>query len=154
MNYKLAFQTGILLLTVFNVFAQKSEQMNWMTGTWKIKTGNGVIQEDWKILNDSTLTGRSVFIRNGTDTIPQESIELSFRNGDWYYTPTVATQNEGKAISFKVIYIKGTEFISENPEHDFPQRISYRRIKTQLFASIEGEKNAKFAKMNFDFSLE
>lgn len=151
---KLAFQTGILLLTVFNVFAQKSEQMNWMAGTWKINTGNGIIQEDWRILNDSTLTGRSVFIRNGTDTIPQESIELSFRNGDWYYTPTVATQNEGRAIPFKVIYIKGTEFISENPEHDFPQRIAYRRIKTQLFASLEGKKNAKFAKMNFDFSSE
>lgn len=150
----LNLQICILFLLIFNLSAQTSEQMSWVVGTWKISTGNGIIQEDWKIQDDSTLIGRSVFIRNGTDTIPQESIELSFRNGDWYYMPTVAKQNDGKAIPFKVIFIKGTEFISENPEHDFPQRISYRRIKSQLFASIEGRKNAKFAKMNFDYSSE
>lgn len=154
MNNKFKLIPVIFVLMVFNVNAQKSEQMKWLAGSWKINTGNGIIQEDWKIQDDSTLIGRSIFIKNGKDTIPQESIELSFRNGDWYYSPTVASQNNGQAIPFKVIFIKGTEFISENPEHDFPQRISYRRIKTQLFASIEGRKNAKFAKMNFDYSSE
>ena len=138
---------------IFNctVFAQKAVQMKWITGTWKINAANGVIMEQWQLVNDSTFKGTSVFIKNETDTIPQESIELVYRNGEWYYIPTVASQNNGQPISFKVIFLKGTEFISENPAHDFPQRIAYRQIKNQLFASIEGWKDGRYRKQNFNF---
>jgi len=125
-----------------------------MAGTWKINTGSGSIVEQWHIANDSTLSGKSSFVKNGTDTIPQETIELAFRNGDWYYIPTVKNQNNSQPVSFKVILLKGSEFISENPAHDFPQRIAYRRIKNQLFASIEGRRNGKYSKQNFDFITE
>jgi hypothetical protein len=110
--------------------------------------------EQWQIANDSTLIGKSLFVKNGTDTIPQETIELAFRNGEWFYIPTVINQNNAQPVRFKVIFSKGTEFISENPAHDFPQRIAYRRIKNQLFASIEGKKNGKYGKQNFDFVTE
>ncbi|NBP69944.1 MAG: hypothetical protein EBU52_14495 [Cytophagia bacterium] len=40
------------------------------------------------------------------------------------------------------------------PTHDFPQRIAYRRVKNQLYASIEGLKKGKYQKQNFDFILE
>ena len=144
-----------LSLLAFNTLtAQKSEQMKWLTGTWKINTGNGVIVEEWQITNDSTLAGKSYFIKNGTDTIPQETIELSFRNGDWYYIPTAKNQNNNQPVIFKIIFLRGTEFISENPAHDFPQRITYRRIKNLLFASIEGKRNGKYGKQNFDFVAE
>ena len=147
------------LLLPFLVFsisaaAQKTEQVKWLAGIWKINTGKGVIVEEWKLLNDSTLAGKSYFIQNSTDTIPQETIELSFRNGDWYYIPTVKNQNNTQPVPFKVIFLRGTEFISENPSHDFPQRIAYRRMNNQLFASIEGRKNGKYSKQNFDFRSE
>jgi Domain of unknown function (DUF6265) len=144
----------IFMATAFTANAQKSEHMKWMTGTWKINAGSGTIVEQWQIANDSTLTGKSFFVKGGTDTIPQETIELAFRNGDWHYIPTVKTQNNAQPVSFKVIFIKGTEFISENPAHDFPQRIAYRRIKNLLFASIEGKRNGKYGKQNFDFTTD
>jgi hypothetical protein len=134
--------------------AQKTEQMKWMTGTWKINTGNGIMVEQWHISDDSTLKGRSIFFKNSSDSIPQETIELAFRNGEWYYISTVKSQNSARPVSFKVILLKGTEFISENPQHDFPQRITYRRIKNQLYASIEGRKNGRYGKQNFDYQLE
>ena len=147
------------LLLAFLVFsisaaAQKTEQVKWLAGIWKINTGKGVIVEEWKLLNDSTLAGKSYFIQNSTDTIPQETIELSFRNGDWYYIPTVKNQNNTQPVPFRIIFLRGTEFISENPSHDFPQRIAYRRMNNQLFASIEGRKNGKYSKQNFDFRSE
>ncbi len=151
---KKLFTALLFIATVHLSFAQKSEQMKWLVGTWKINTGSGMIIEQWQINNDSTLTGKSFFVKGGTDTIPQETIELSFRNGDWHYIPTVKNQNNAQPVSFKIIFLKGTELISENPAHDFPQRIAYRRIKNQLFASIEGRKNGKYGKQNFDFSLE
>jgi fructose-specific component phosphotransferase system IIB-like protein len=148
-----------ILLLLFTIFiltsvtkAQHIDALKWLVGNWKIQAGNNVIVEQWQVLNDSTLSGKSVFIKNGTDTIPQETIELAYRNGDWYYMPTVNDQNAGKAVTFKVILLKGTEFIAENPTHDFPQRIAYRKIKNLLFASIEGRKNGKYNKQNYDFT--
>ncbi len=144
----------VLIMSVHFTFAQKSEAMKWITGTWKINAGSGMIIEQWQIANDSTLTGKSFFVKSSTDTTPQETIELSFRTGDWYYIPAVKNQNNARPVSFKIIFLKGTEFISENPAHDFPQRIAYRRIKNLLFASIEGKRNGKYAKQNFDFVAE
>jgi fructose-specific component phosphotransferase system IIB-like protein len=135
----------------FTSAAQKSEQMKWMTGTWKMNAGSSVIAVQWQIANDSILTGKSYFIKDGKDTIPQETIEMANRNGDWYYIPTVKNQNNAQPVYFKVIFLEAIEFISENPAHDFPQRIAYRRIKNQLFASIEGRQNGKYGKQNFDF---
>lgn len=145
--------TAIVCFCSFG-YCQKSDALKWMVGNWKIQAGNNIILEQWQVFNDSILIGKSVFIKNGTDTIPQESIALAFRKGDWYYIPTVNNQNAGQPVAFKIILLKGTEFISENPEHDFPQRIAYRKIKNQLFASIEGRKNGKYNKQNFDFTAE
>jgi hypothetical protein len=151
---KAAFFLPVILLYTVSVTAQKTEQVKWMIGTWKINMGNNMIVEEWRITDDSTLSGKSYFIKNGTDTIPQETIELSYRKDEWYYTPTVKNQNNAQPVPFKIIFLKGTEFISENPTHDFPQRIAYRRIKNQLFASIEGRRNGKYSKQNFDFIAE
>jgi hypothetical protein len=107
--------------------------------------------ENWEVINDSTLAGKSFFIKDNKDTIPQETIELTFRNGTWNYIPTAIGQNNNQPVAFRVIFQKGSEFIAENPAHDFPQRIAYRRIKNQLFASIEGRMNGKYGKQNFDF---
>jgi Domain of unknown function (DUF6265) len=144
----------VLLFLTASSNAQKADAFKWMIGTWKIITGDGDIVESWQLKNDSTLQGHSYFVRKSIDTIPQETIELAFRNGDWYYIPTVKGQNNNQSVQFKIVFQRGSEFISENPAHDFPQRIAYRRIKKQLFASIEGRKNGKYNKQNFDFSGE
>lgn len=141
----------VFLLTGNLVMSQQIKAVQWMQGSWKINTPQGAIVEIWEVKNDSTLAGKSVFVKSNNDTIPQEQIELAFRNGSWYYIPTVGNQNNGQPVSFKLIYLRGTEFISENPAHDFPQRIAYRRIKQNLYASIEGKRNGQHSKQNFDF---
>jgi hypothetical protein len=149
--------SNIILLICFvstSSIAQNKLSMTWLAGTWKIDTGRGFIVEKWKSVNDSTLTGRSFFVKAQGDSVLQESLELSLRKGQWTFTSTVQGQNNNQPVSFRVIFARGTEFISENPEHDFPQRIAYRRVKNNLFASIEGRKNGKFGKQNFDFTGE
>lgn len=142
-----------LLISSMPAYSQKSAVFQWLAGTWEINTGRGIISESWQVLDDSTLVGKSVFIKNGKDTIPQETLKLVFQFGDWHYISRVVGQNEGKDIPFKIIFQSGTEFISENPTHDFPQRISYRKVSEQLmYASIEGRKNGKYNKQNFNFS--
>lgn len=150
MNLKLTLAL-LTFLTAFTVSAQRPVSMNWLEGTWKIQTGQGHIVETWKVLNDSTLSGESRFVKSSGESMLQESLQFSLRNGEWTYTSTVQGQNNNQPVAFKVVFARGTEFISENPTHDFPQRIAYRRIENRLFASIEGRKNGKFGKQNFDF---
>ena len=132
-------------------YAQKGDAMKWMVGTWTLHTRQGTVLERWKQVNDSTLSGKSVVVKAPNDTLPQESLELALRRGKWSYTSTVQGQNDNQPVSFPIIFLRGTEFVSENPNHDFPQRIAYRRINNQLFASIEGKNDGRYNKMNFDF---
>jgi len=128
--------------------------MKWMVGTWTLNTGKATIVENWKQVNDSTLKGKSVIVKSSNDTLMQESLELAIRKGQWSYTSTVQGQNNNQPVFFPIIFLRGAEFISENPNHDFPQRIAYRRIRKQLFASIEGKENGRYSKVNFDFVCE
>ena len=148
----------LILLTILVLhtesIAQKIEEMSWILGTWRIQGLQGIIVEKWAVKNDSTLTGRSYVIKNGKDNSFLETVDIAYRNGAWYYIPTVADQNDAQPVSFSIIFVKNEEFICENKEHDFPQRIAYRRVKNQLFASIEGVRDSVYSKQNFDFVVE
>ena len=132
--------------------AQQPGAMNWLAGSWKISTANGVITENWTVVNDSTLAGNSYFTPTGKDSVLQETLSLEYRQGSWTYIPIVARQNNGQPVRFPVTFTRSSEFIAENPAHDFPQRIAYRRIGDAVFASIEGRRNGQYRKQNFDFS--
>jgi len=147
---RIIYIIAINTIGLCSTFSQNIDSFKWLEGSWKIETGTDTNLETWKIKNDSTLSAQSIFVY-GKDTVPQEKIELKYRNENWYYHPVLDGQDETNSVQFKVILVKGTEFISENPDHDFPQRISYRRIKDQIFASIEGKNDGKYMKQNFDF---
>jgi hypothetical protein len=150
---KISFCFLIFIIQSAILFSQKPGNFKWLEGTWKINAGSGFIVESWLQVNDSVYRGKSMMVK-GKDTIPQENLEIAIKEGAWYYISTVTGQNNNQPVRFKIIFQKGTEFISENPAHDFPQRIAYRRVKDQVFASIEGKQKDKYAKINFDFTVE
>jgi uncharacterized protein YciI len=84
-----------------------------------------------------------------------KATEISKKDSSWYYISTVTGQNNKQPVAFKIIFQRFGEFISENPAHDFPQRISYRRYLPMLmFASIEGNSKGRYSKQNFNFYQE
>jgi Domain of unknown function (DUF6265) len=141
-----------LYLITSNTFAQKSDALKWISGTWVLKTNRGDMVEKWVAVNDSTFQGKSMMVKASGDSAIQETIELQWRNKAWLYVPTVQGQNKNMPVVFPIIFLGREEFIAQNPNHDFPQRIAYRRVKNQLFASIEGSRNGKHSKINFDFT--
>lgn len=142
-----------ILLMFFKTDAQEKVNFDWLLGYWKVNTSKGSIIENWKKQNDSLYIGFSGFVKN-KDTIPEEKVELKKINSDWFYIPTTLNQNNGNPVSFKIIFHKNKEFICENPTHDFPQRINYRRFNKNLFASIEGKVKGIFKKVNYDYQQE
>lgn len=110
----------------------------WLKGAWQNKMAKGISMEVWEQKDDSTLTGKSYFIK-GNDTFLSETISLEQRNNILYYIPTVNNQNNGAAVSFKQTKATNTELVFENPAHDFPQRISYTLVrKDSIVAEISG----------------
>ncbi|GAA4307313.1 hypothetical protein GCM10023149_00830 [Mucilaginibacter gynuensis] len=110
----------------------------WLIGKWQNKTTRGTVSETWLKVNDSTFTGKSYFLR-GADTLSTETIRLEQRNAKLYYVPTVNNQNGGLPVKFAATAITPTQMIFENPEHDFPQKITYTQItRDSLVAEISG----------------
>jgi hypothetical protein len=149
----------ILFLFILVSYASSLAQtrkvdFNWLVGTWKMNLLGGANIESWEQVNENLYKGKSVRVK-GKDSTLQETLEISKKDTVWYYTSTVVNQNNNQPISFKIIYTRPGEFISENPAHDFPQRIAYRRYQSMfMHATIEGNNKGRYSKRNFDFYQE
>lgn len=130
------------------------KNFEWLKGTWMMKKKNGgAIMETWIISNDSTLNGESLNISATGISKVLETLELSYRKGEHYYTSTVKGQNNNQAVSFKITSHSDTRFVAENPEHDFPKRITYELIgKDSLHAYIDGGSDMPDKKSDFYYS--
>ncbi|HRD07176.1 MAG: DUF6265 family protein [Saprospiraceae bacterium] len=138
----------------FYTHAQAPKSPDWLLGEWKLTLKNNkTFIESWVKSNDSLYTGESKLVAADSSVTPQETIRLQLKADGWHYQPTAFGQNDNQEVDFKVIFISGSEFIAENPSHDFPQRIQYRRIGDRLYASVEGKNGEKYGKINFDYVL-
>jgi hypothetical protein len=148
----LKLSVAILLLFISNLlYSQTNNPFGWLNGIWKLELGKNEIVETWQVLNDSVMLGKSYFVQHKKDSSLEETVELIKKNNSWFYIPTTVNQNNGNSIAFEIIFHKQHEFIAVNAQHDYPQRIVYRLIGQNLYASIEGEKNKKYSKKNFDY---
>jgi len=73
-----------------------------------------------------------------------ETILLEEREGKLLYIPTVKGQNNDQPVPFTLTTAAGDSFVFENPAHDFPGKITYRKTsETTLVAKISGKVNGK-----------
>ncbi len=121
----------------------------WLTGTWENKTSRGSIYETWIKVTDTELSGKSYILKE-KGTVVFENIRLVQEQDVLYYIPTVKDQNKGLPVRFAAKTISETQLAFENPEHDFPQTISYTRIGADsLVAEISGNKNGQVRRQAF-----
>ncbi len=128
------------------------KQFNWLTGSWMMKDKEGIVTEDWKLVNDSLMEGSSDFIK-GDSTIPFEKIKLFRRSYHFFYEAKAAGQNNEKPVEFKLTTFSDTGFVAENPQHDFPKRITYRLVnKDSIHAIVDGGPTMPEKKADFYYS--
>jgi hypothetical protein len=136
--------TCFFLIIVTISFAQKTNEasanfkkLEWLVGTWSrtnVKPGK-VGHEHWRKQSESELRGMGVSMQ-GKDTTFVEKISILIKDNNIYYVADVR-ENE-KPVYFKLTEISNTGFVCENPEHDFPKKISYQLNGTDLKAQISG----------------
>lgn len=146
---------GILLFSssILTTEAQSPVSVDsfaWLTGVWELMPAEPVpgerVFEEWSLLNDNTLLGKSFSVNQRytdipPDTLVSENLVLSLEDNDVYYTPTVYGQNGDEPIPFKMEASVGTpgSYTFKNDEHDFPKQIIYRTVgKDSLVVSLSG----------------
>ncbi len=128
---------------------EKIKGMNWLVGNWTMGNGDTISSETWGVKNDSILFATSMDIRAGKDTLRYEDITIEQKGNDVFYIPVVKEQNGGKPVSFKLTATDGQKLIFENPDHDFPKRITYELAGDTLFAEISGPMEGQDVSMKF-----
>ena len=70
-------------------------------------------------------------------------------DGIYYVAKPTANKEETR---FKLTRGSSSEAVFENPAHDFPQRVIYKREGEKLNARIEGTKDGKTRGIDFPYS--
>ncbi len=113
----------------------ESKKAEWMLGKWENFSAEGNMTETWIRENDSVMTGESVVVVE-LDTVFHEKVTLAEKNGGLNYIVTV---NGEKPVSFGLTSSVNYRLVFENPRHDFPNKIAYRRVRADsLVAVISG----------------
>lgn len=115
--------TLVILLLAGPVSAQ-TEFPGFLQGTWKME--NKETYEHWDRLNENTMKGFSYTLKDGKIVV-SEYLDLDRKRNEVTYTATVLNQNQGKGISFRLAKADSS-FVFENPSHDFPKKIVYRKL--------------------------
>lgn len=137
----------ILLCLMASVsFSQTAEndfkKLEWLTGTWNrtnITKPGRTAHERWEKSGTYVLQGYGVNIQ-GQDTVFLEKINIVIKDNALYYVADVPGNKQ--PIYFKFTVITNTGFVCENPEHDFPKKITYEVDGSTLKAQISGNGKA------------
>lgn len=114
--------------------AQTPSLPAWLAGCWQSR-GNRQTLEMWMPPAGGLMLGASRTMIGGV-VREYEQLVIKAENGTLVYTATPSGQ---QTASFTATSVTDTSFVVENPQHDFPQRISYRRLGADsLIAQIEG----------------
>jgi uncharacterized protein DUF6265 len=112
------------------------DRLEWMSGCWSSDDGKEHIDECWMKPAGQSMIGISRTIAGGK-TVFTEYAQIRESNGEIAYIVSLGLS--AKPVAFKLIRSSEREAVFENPTHDFPQRIIYRRESAgSLFARIEG----------------
>jgi len=127
----------------------KIKAADWLIGNWENTSPDGNLTENWEKVNDSTFSATSYFIK-GKDTLHFESIILSQKGETLVYKATVKGQNNDKTVDFTSTSISENKLTFENPQHDYPQKITYTKGGNTTFtAEISGKLQGKLSTERF-----
>lgn len=139
----------LLLLGPAAVQAQPADarQLAWLSGCWSADDGEFGSGETWTPAAGGTLLGMSRTVRNGR-TVEHEFMAIQ-PHEDGTRLVFSALPSGQQHTRFVQVQLTAAEVMFENPQHDFPQRVAYRREGTRLTARIEGLRNGRLRVVEF-----
>lgn len=121
---------GLLLALAGPAFAQapcgKLDSLDWMLGSWRANAEGTVFTESWQRGDDGTFAGSAESgAEDGSEVYQQEVMTLRLVDGVPVYGADPG--GDGDPVDFVLVACDERSAVFENPDHDFPQRLHYRR---------------------------
>lgn len=128
--------------------AQGLASIGWLSSCWELNAPNRRVIEQWGPARGSEMRGNSRTIA-GTREIEGERLRI-YQVGD---TLVYDARPSGQArTEFRAVLTSSEELVFENPRHDFPQRIVYRKVGSDsLVARIEGDRDNRRQPVTYAF---
>jgi len=124
------------------------ERVQWLQGCWRSVRGETTIEEQWMVPRGATMLGMGRTVRGGK-TVEYEMVLIKEHNGRLAYEAHPSGQ---ASATFLSTTLSETSVVFENAEHDFPQRVGYRREGADsLQAWVEGQMNGKPRRIDFSY---
>lgn len=139
---------ALCLLTTLPTQTTSLSEISWIAGDWQTAPGGRAqVEEHWTNAAGGTMMGLSRTVA-GEKTVEFEYLRIEQRADGIYYVAHPKARCPG--TDFKLTKASATEAVFENPQHDFPKRITYRKTADDsLTASIDGGEGTKA--MSFAF---
>ena len=143
----------MLLLTLLALLAPQSpapptvKDVAWIAGCWDSTRGGRHVIEQWMAPEGGTMMGVS---RTTAGDKTAEWEFLIIRQGP-QGLDYVAKPSRQPEATFTATRATNSEVVFENPAHDFPKRIIYKREGDALTASIEGPMNGQNRRIDFAY---
>lgn len=124
------------------------ERLAWMQGCWELKSADRTVEEQWMVPRGRTMLGASRTVR-GERLVAFELVVLREQGDQLAYEAHPSGQPGAVFLSSS---IAGDSVLFENPKHDFPQKVGYRRAgRDALLAFIEGPQQGKTKRIEYPF---
>lgn len=121
---------AVLVATATGAASAEPHELAWMAGCWEHEDGG--TREVWSGSQDGLYFGYSVTRRDGR-VVAFEDLRITPGPSGPVYS---ASPNGSAATAFTLSSSEGWAATFDNAEHDFPQRIAYRRDGERMEATI------------------
>ena len=113
------------------------KDLAWIVGDWQTIPSNGrQVDEHWTEALGGTMMGNSRTVADGK-TVEFEYLRIEERPDGIYYVAHPNARAPG--TDFKLTKMTADQAIFENPQHDFPKRIFYKKnADGSITASVDG----------------
>lgn len=123
-------------------------RLAWLAGCWELRSGARIVEEQWTSPRGGLMLGASRSVRNDS-LIEFEQVRIEQRGSDLVY---VASPSRQATAEFKATSADASSVVFENPDHDFPKKIFYRRQSADSFvAGIEGPRGGATRTINYPY---
>jgi hypothetical protein len=136
------------LATVPALQASTVSDAGFLAGCWRSERGGRTVDEQWMAPSGTSMLGMSRTVAGG-QTVEYEFLQIRQQADGVFYVARPSGQPEA---SFKLVKTGSGELVFENPAHDFPQRIIYRRTGDSLAARVEGKMGGKDRGIDFPYT--
>lgn len=130
------------------VFPADPSAVGWLAGCWRAASGSSATEEHWMAPSGGLMVGMSRTVREDRARA-WEFLLLRAEGGRLAYWAHPSGQDP---TSFPAIAVSGDEAVFANPDHDFPQKIRYRRESVdRIVASVFGAADAADPAFELDY---